>query len=99
MKGRAWGLGILLVMALAAGAGATGGGRIIAYGGSGEGKVIFDGRTHAAAGLRCDDCHPALFQTRMRALIGREDHGTDTACFACHNGRKAFAECSGCHRK
>jgi phosphate transport system substrate-binding protein len=99
MKGPAWGLSILLVMALTAGAGATGGGRIIAYGGGGEGKVIFDGRTHAAAGLRCGDCHPVLFQTRKLALIALEDHGTDRACFSCHNGKKAFADCAGCHRK
>jgi thiosulfate reductase cytochrome b subunit len=73
--------------------------KLIAYGGGGQGKVIFDGRTHAAAGLTCNECHPALFQTRKQALLTRADHQEAKGCFACHDGNRAFAECIKCHRK
>jgi hypothetical protein len=32
------------------------------YRGGSQGRVIFDGRTHAAAGLVCTACHTALFR-------------------------------------
>jgi len=78
---------------------ATPAGRIIVYGGGGEGKVVFDGRTHAAAGKVCNDCHLDLFATARRALITRDDHGKPRACFACHDGKQAFDTCEECHRK
>jgi phosphate transport system substrate-binding protein len=63
--------------------------------------VIFDGRTHASAGLACQACHtaPALFPMRKQALITMADHGEPRACFACHDGRQAFHDCEKCHRK
>jgi phosphate transport system substrate-binding protein len=73
--------------------------RVLLYGGAGQGTVIFDGRTHAASGLSCNDCHLELFVTRKRALITRADHEQGSACFACHDGRRAFSDCGGCHRK
>jgi hypothetical protein len=27
------------------------------------------------------------------------DHSSDGKCFACHNGKIAFATCDECHRK
>jgi len=95
---------IILTMILAcfltsAGAGATGDGKRLLYGGAGQGKVIFDGRTHASAGFVCNDCHLAIFQTAKKALITMDDHQTRKACFSCHNGTKAFNECEKCHRK
>lgn len=95
------GWALLLAVAVAGTALATGGGKVLMYGGGGQGKVIFDGRTHAAAGLACRDCHtaPALFPTRKQALITMADHAEPKACFACHNGNRAFADCAKCHRK
>ena len=91
----------LFLAALVATAAATGRGKILLYGGAGQGKVIFDGRTHASAGFACNDCHtaPALFQMRKQALVSMDTHGQPTACFACHNGQKAFNDCEKCHRK
>lgn len=88
----------LQLLVIADMAGATYADKLIAYGSS-QGKVIFDGRTHAAAGLLCNECHPALFQTRKQALLTLADHNEVKGCFACHNGTRAFAECGKCHRK
>jgi phosphate transport system substrate-binding protein len=92
---------LLLLAALVATAAATGSGKVLLYGGAGQGKVIFDGRTHASAGIACNDCHtaPALFQMQQQALITMDDHGRPKACFACHNGLQAFNDCEKCHRK
>jgi c(7)-type cytochrome triheme protein len=92
---------LLLLAALVATATATGSGKVLRYGGAGQGTVVFDGRTHASAGLACADCHttPTLFQMRKQALITTDDHGRPTACFSCHNGLKTFNDCEKCHRK
>ncbi len=93
---------IMLVLAFllaSGGAGATGDGKSLLYGGAGQGKVIFDGRTHASAGFVCNDCHLQIFQTAKKALITMDDHNNGKACFSCHNGTKAFNECGKCHRK
>lgn len=74
-------------------------GKSLLYGGAGQGHVIFDGRVHAAKGFTCNDCHLRLFTTHKRALITMDDHYSDRACFACHNGDKAFNDCEKCHRK
>ncbi len=71
---------------------------LLRYRGGGEGRVVFDGRLHAARGLTCRDCHDELFATRKRGLISAADHRDGKACFACHDGGRAFAECAGCHR-
>ena len=91
----------VLVAVLAAGSTAfsTDGGKALVYGGGGQGKVVFDGQVHASKGLTCNDCHRTLFQTQKKALITMEDHGTDKACFACHNGKRVFNTCTQCHRK
>ncbi len=75
------------------------------YRGGGQGTVTFDHGTHASRGLMCVDCHtqwPAtgaqLFQTRKLGLISMADHSGDGKCFACHDGRLAFAACDQCHR-
>lgn len=78
---------------------ATGGGKALLYGGAGQGKVIFDGRVHASKGFVCKDCHGGIFDTHKKALITMDDHSKPKACFVCHNGTKAFAECDQCHRK
>jgi thiosulfate reductase cytochrome b subunit len=87
---------------------ATPSGKNVEYAGGALGKVIFDGKKHADAGLRCMDCHPKLFQMKRESKITMADHKTDKYCFACHsdgkktfNGRVAFASnnCAACHKK
>lgn len=77
----------------------TGGGKVLIYGGAGQGKVIFDGGLHASKGLVCSECHTKIFETSKKALITMDDHGRDESCFVCHNGKKVFNECEQCHRK
>jgi phosphate transport system substrate-binding protein len=73
--------------------------KALIYGGAGEGKVIFDHKTHASKGMVCNNCHAAIFDTQKKALITMQDHTSDKKCFVCHNGEKAFNECAKCHRK
>jgi thiosulfate reductase cytochrome b subunit len=89
----------LFLAALVGTAAATGSGKVLMYGGAGQGKVLFDGRTHASAGLACAACHTQIFEMRKRALITMADHTEAKSCFVCHNGQKAFADCAKCHRK
>jgi phosphate transport system substrate-binding protein len=77
---------------------ATAHGEVLLYGGAGHGRVVFDGRIHAAKGFTCNDCHLNLFATHKQARITMEDHSSTRSCFACHNGEKAFNDCDQCHR-
>lgn len=90
---------LFAILALHGEAPAIGEGKTLMYGGAGQGKVIFDGRVHASKGMVCKDCHTSIFKTQKKALITMDDHGSDKACFACHNGTKAFNDCAQCHRK
>ncbi len=66
------------------------------------GKVIFDGKKHADKGLKCNDCHPKLFQMKKGAQkITMKDINAGKFCGACHNGQKAFKPvfCKKCHIK
>ncbi|MDD5168876.1 MAG: cytochrome c3 family protein [Syntrophales bacterium] len=101
MKGTIVIIAILIAVLAASGVAlSTGdGGKTLVYGGGGQGKVVFDGRVHASKGMVCNDCHLTLFQTQKKALITMADHSTDRACFACHNGKRAFNTCTECHRK
>lgn len=74
------------------------------YRGGTEGRVIFDHATHASKGFVCMDCHTTfpptgtqLFQTQKQGLISFADHSSNGKCFACHNGKIAFATCDQCH--
>jgi c(7)-type cytochrome triheme protein len=78
---------------------ATPGDQVINYRGGGQGRVSFDVRTHAKAGLRCGDCHAALHPTRRTGLISKADHERGTACFGCHDGKRASRACASCHRQ
>jgi phosphate transport system substrate-binding protein len=78
---------------------ATDKGKTLSYRGGGEGKVAFDGRTHAGKGFVCNDCHLELFPTRKKGFITMDGHEKGNGCFTCHNGVKAFKECTACHRK
>jgi len=98
-------IALALVALLGLGAVLTGealaidGTQALTYRGGAQGRVIFDGRTHAAKGLVCANCHAALFDTQKRGLITMSDHGTDKKCWSCHNGKQAFDKCDDCHRK
>ena len=82
--------------------------RTFNYRGGGQGPVSFDHSMHASKGYVCLDCHTRLqstgtqlFQTQKQGLISIADHTSDgdRQCFACHNGKIAFATCDQCHRK
>ncbi len=68
------------------------------------GKVTFDGKTHADAGLKCTDCHPGTFQMKAGSFDATmADHNAgEKYCWTCHNGDKAFetkGNCNKCHVK
>ncbi len=98
MKRTALLLGLLAALAVPRAAPATPGSRVLLYGGAGQGRVVFDARLHRAKGFVCNDCHLDLFATRKVALIDLAAHQGGKSCFACHDGKRAFDGCDGCHR-
>ena len=70
-----------------------------------NGKVTFDGKVHAAAGLKCADCHTKVFPMKKDAGKAKmADINAGKGCGTCHNGDKAFkssdaANCTKCHKK
>lgn len=69
------------------------------------GKVVFNGKSHYDAGVKCLDCHSKIFkmtkgpQVRMKMA----DINEGKYCGKCHNGTKAFAatdasKCVLCHK-
>ena len=69
------------------------------------GKVVFDGKAHAAKGLKCNACHTKIFKMKKGAdKITMAAMKEGKFCGACHNGEKAFkandpADCKKCHKK
>ena len=98
-------LTLLLVVALASNVFAVSAGKTIEFAGGSAGKVIFDGKVHADAGLKCTDCHTKIFQMKKgSAKITMADVNAGKYCGVCHNGQKAFkssdqANCGKCHKK
>ena len=96
---------ILVAVAFVGSAFATPAGKTVEFAGGAQGKVVFDGKTHADKGLKCNDCHTKLFQMKKGTFkMTKEDHGNDKGCGACHNGTKAFDvkakdSCAKCHKK
>ncbi len=79
-------------------------GKTVEYEGGVAGKVIFDGKTHADAGLKCIDCHPKLFQMKIGTFKMPAPHKAGELCGVCHDGTKAFGQvnpdtCVKCHKK
>ena len=88
-------------------------GRFAGYAGGGAGKVVFDSKTHADAGLRCADCHIKIFPMKSSKpheyTMATMNAGKN--CGTCHNGklvdqsgRVIFStadagNCSKCHKK
>ena len=81
---------------------AQGPGKKVEYDEKTTGKVVFDGKTHADAGLKCADCHtkPKLFAMK-KGSHKMADMKAGKSCGACHDGKKAFSvsECAKCHKK
>lgn len=96
---------MLVTIAFAGSALAVPTGKTVEFAGGGAGKVIFNGKTHADKGFKCNDCHPKLFQMKKGAdKITMADIYAGKFCGACHNGTKAFkaadaANCTQCHKK
>ena len=69
------------------------------------GKVVFDGKTHASKGLKCNACHTKIFKMKKGAdKITMHEINEGEFCGACHNGKKAFKanapkHCKTCHKK
>jgi len=96
---------VLVIVAFVGSALAVPPGKDIEYGGGDAGKVVFDGKTHADKGLKCNDCHTKIFQMKKgTAKITMADLNAGKSCGECHNGTKAFnsndaANCAKCHKK
>lgn len=77
-------------------------GNTVEYGRPAIGEIVFDGTSHAEAGLGCADCHPNLFTMEVEAEMTMADHNAGTYCFSCHQeGGSAFPanDCAKCHKK
>ncbi len=95
----------LFALACASNAFAVGAGKTVEFEPKGAAKVVFDGKAHADAGLKCTDCHTKIFQMKKGAdKITMADINAGKSCGVCHNGQKAFksndqANCAKCHKK
>ena len=79
---------------------AQGSGKKVEYDEKTTGKVVFDGKTHADAGLKCNDCHTKIFKMK-KSELKMADMKAGKSCGTCHDGKKAFnvTECAKCHKK
>ncbi|MBI4685783.1 MAG: hypothetical protein HY755_11370 [Nitrospirae bacterium] len=107
MKALTLALTVLIAIAFVGSAMAVMSGKTIEFAGGDQGKVVFNGKTHADKGNKCPDCHPKLFGPmaphKERIKITKADHVPEKFCGTCHDGKKAFAQdeanCVKCHKK
>jgi c(7)-type cytochrome triheme protein len=98
-------LAVAMVLSLAVVAFAVPSGKTLDFEPKGAAKVEFSGKVHADAGLKCKDCHPAVFKMKKGGdTITMKDINEGKFCGHCHNGTKAFsakeaANCAKCHKK
>ena len=82
---------------------ATPPGKTVEFAGGDAGKVTFDGKSHASAGQKCNNCHPKTFKMKKGAnTITMKDINAGNSCGTCHNGTDAFdakKSCNKCHKK
>ena len=77
----------------------------VSYEPKGADKVVWDNKTHMSKGLKCTDCHDAIFKKKVGGNpMTMKDMEAGKGCGACHNGTKAFgvkdaATCAKCHKK
>ncbi|MBI5849172.1 MAG: cytochrome c3 family protein [Nitrospirae bacterium] len=96
---------LLVIVAFVGSAFAVPAGKNVEFAGGSAGKVVFDGKTHADKGLKCNDCHTKIFQMKKgSAKMTMADMNAGKNCGECHNGTKAFktsdaANCGKCHKK
>ena len=94
-----------MVVAMASNVFAIASGKTVEFAGGSNGKVIFDGKSHADADAKCTDCHTKIFQMKKGTTkITMADMNAGKYCGVCHNGEKAFkssdtANCGKCHKK
>ena len=98
-------LTLLIAVAFVGNAMAVGTGKTVEYAGGDAGKVVFDGKTHADKGGKCNDCHPKTFAMKKGSFkMLKADHVAGKLCGTCHDGTKAFGQekpedCAKCHKK
>ena len=96
---------LVFVFALSATALAVTKSKTLTFDKSPMGKVIFSGATHAAAGLKCGDCHnPDMFPKKKQGTVSikMKDIYSGKLCGKCHDGKTAFkamGNCGKCHKK
>ncbi|SHJ28411.1 c(7)-type cytochrome triheme domain-containing protein [Malonomonas rubra DSM 5091] len=72
---------------------------------SSMGKVLFSGKVHADAGIKCMECHNKGMFPKMKkgtVDITMAEIYSGKLCGVCHNGKRAFeakASCNRCHVK
>jgi len=80
-------------------------GKTLEFSKSPMGKVIFSGKIHGDAGVKCAECHNP--ETFPKMKFGTVDIKMDAIyagklCGKCHNGTRAFAaktSCNRCHKR
>ncbi len=98
-------LALFVSAVLASNAFSVSSGKTVEFAGGSKGKVIFDGKVHADAGLKCTDCHNKIFQMKKGSTkMTMADINAGKYCGVCHNGQKAFktndpSNCEKCHKK
>lgn len=101
-KGLILALTLIIAAAFIGSALAVPAGKTVEFKGGKMGKVVFDGKKHADAGNKCNDCHPKIFEMKKgTAKITMKDMYAGKQCGTCHNGDKAFKAqmCKKCHMK
>ncbi len=88
-------------MSLAISAMAVGPGKTVDFDEKTTGKVVFDGKAHADAKLKCNDCHTKIWPMKKGGKQTMADMKAGKSCGTCHDGKKAFGvtECAKCHKK
>ncbi len=93
---------ICFVLSIAVLATAQGPGKNVEWDKKTTGKVIFSGKAHADAKLKCADCHtkPKIFGMK-KSSHKMADIKAGKSCGTCHDGKKAFGvdDCTKCHKK
>lgn len=91
---------ILAIFAFVGTALAVAPGKTVVFEDGAMGKVTFDGKTHADAGLKCMDCHPKIFPMKAGTTEIKAPHDGG-ACFTCHTGKEGepSKSCTNCHKK
>jgi c(7)-type cytochrome triheme protein len=67
------------------------------------GKVVFNGKNHFDAKVKCLECHSKIFKMKKGSTVMKmADINAGKFCGTCHNGKRAFEpkdNCEICHKK